>query len=149
MGVTHGQGQDLGICTWRVRLSQQEPKPHHSVRIPGETPGLRRCGEEYSHRVRGVDGVFSLQHAGLWLLHCGSELSFNQVLSWSQLTPSWRWLVGRCPPFLPSLPTWGCILLFSWGMFWFGSVFQPHTLISETCRFAALKRCGLISRVAV
>lgn len=94
-GVTHSQRQDLSICTWRVRLSQQEPNPHHSVRIPGAAPGLGQRGEVYSHGASDVDGVFSLQHAGLWLLHCGSELSFRQVLSWSQLTPGWRWLVGR------------------------------------------------------
>lgn len=89
-GVTHGQNQDFGICMWRVRLSQQEPNPCHSVRIPGETPGLGQSGEVYGHRASDAGGVFSLHHEGLWLLHCGSELSFRQVMSWLQLTPGWR-----------------------------------------------------------
>jgi len=68
-GVIHGQSQDLGICMWRVRLSQQDPHPRHGVRTPGETPRLGQCGEVYSQWASDVDQVFSLQHMRLWPLH--------------------------------------------------------------------------------
>lgn len=104
MGVTHSQSHNLGICMWRVRLSQQESNPST---VWGSLEKHYGWGSVRRYTVTGLEmqeGFSPLLFEFVAVL-CSSELSFRHVLSWPKLAPGWRWSgeMTSASAFIPQL----------------------------------------------